>query len=102
MMWYKQELKELEVYPLEGAEAISITLRSDNQNAIDLINNLWISDYSYHIDIQYYYIQERVYARDFSIVYVPTRDNLAENFMKALPKVVHCCLLSSIRNSASQ
>ena len=81
MMWYKQGLKELGL-PLDVPKAI----RSDSQGGIDLANNPRISDRSGHIDIQYHYTRERLLAGDFSLVYVATRDNLADICTKALTK----------------
>lgn len=92
MMWYKQGLVELEI------PRMPMALRSDSQGAIDLSNNPRISDRSRHIDIQYHYTRERLLAGDFSLVYVPTKDNLADICTKALTKDLHYRLSSGIRS----
>ena len=101
MMWYKKGLRELRVH-LPNGYAIPVALWPESQGAIDLVINPRISDRSRHIDIQYHYTRERVYAGVFSLVYVPTRDNLADIFTKALPKPVHYRLSSPIRGSVLQ
>ena len=38
-----------------------------------------------HIEVHYHYVRERLSAGEISLVYVPTQDNLADLFTKALP-----------------
>ena len=99
MMWYKQGLKELAVVTDNPSETdIPMALRSDSQGAIDLANNLRISDRSRDIDIQYHYTRERLLAGDFSLVYVTTQNNLADIYTKALTKDTHYRLSTMIRS----
>lgn len=74
-----------------------IALRSDSQGGIDLANNPRISDRSRHIDIQYHYTRERLLSGDFSLVYVSTKENLADICTKSLAKDIHYRLSSAIR-----
>ena len=97
MMWYRQELKELGI-PADIPKA----LRSDSQGGIDLANNPRISDRSQHIDIQYHYTRERLLAGDFSLVYVGTRDNIADICMKALTKDTHYRLTGILKGQQKE
>ena len=37
-----------------------------------------------NIELHYHYVKERLSAREISLAYVPTQDNLADLFAKAL------------------
>ena len=39
-----------------------------------------------HIEVHYNYVKERLSAGEISLAYVPTQDNLADLFTKALPR----------------
>ena len=39
-----------------------------------------------HIEVHYHYVRERLHAGDIDLVYVPTQDNVADIFTKALPQ----------------
>ena len=39
-----------------------------------------------HIEVHYHYVRERLSAGEISLAYVPTQDNLADLFTKALPR----------------
>ncbi|MCO5589111.1 hypothetical protein L7F22_043077 [Adiantum nelumboides] len=39
-----------------------------------------------HIEVHYHYVRERLLAGEISLAYVPTQDNLADLFTKALSR----------------
>ena len=41
---------------------------------------------SKHIEVYYHYIRERFSAGEISLAYVPTQENIADLFTKALPR----------------
>ncbi|UYV81706.1 hypothetical protein LAZ67_20002059 [Cordylochernes scorpioides] len=44
---------------------------------------------SKHIDIRYHHVRERIIGGEIKIVYIPTKENLADIFTKTLSKVAH-------------
>jgi hypothetical protein len=74
------------------------TLLSDNQGAIALAKNKFHAR-SKHIDIHYHFIWEAVVNHNVNITYVPTADNIADIFTKALsaPKFNHFCNMLGLR-----
>ena len=39
-----------------------------------------------HIEVNYHYVRERFSAEEISLDYVPTQENIADLFTKALPR----------------
>lgn len=62
------------------------TIFVDNQSAIKLVKNPEFHKRTKHIDIRYHYIREKVEAKDIMIKYVPSEQQKADMFTKALPK----------------
>ena len=93
MIWYKNGLSELLIPSVPRA------LRCDNTAAIKLAENPVLSDRSRHIDIQYHFTRERLLNGDFTVVYVGTRDNLADICTKALTKDLHYTLARQIQGN---
>jgi ATP-dependent helicase YprA (DUF1998 family) len=60
-------------------------LYSDNQGAIALARNNKYHARSKHIDIRYHFIHQVLERNDIDITYVPTEQNIADIFTKALP-----------------
>ena len=64
-------------------------LNVDNQGAIDYSINVINHSRTKHIDIQHHFICEKLISNKIKIQYCATKDNLANLFMKALPKPRH-------------
>ena len=62
------------------------TIYTDNQSALVVVRNLVFHARTKHIEVHYHYVRERLSAGEISLVYVPTQDNLADLFTKALPR----------------
>ena len=56
----------------------------DNQGALNMIDNHVCHDRTKHIDIKYHYVREQVQAGHCIFSYIPTSDNIADIFTKAL------------------
>ena len=101
LVWIKQGLDQLRqsvkysVTSKEGAEVDY--LLGDNQGSLEFAKNPHINHRSKHIDIHHHFVRERLEAGDFSIVYIPTADNLADILTKHLPKPRHHALAELIR-----
>jgi hypothetical protein len=81
LMWLRAFLGEL-IAPFEEPT----TLHCDNQGAIALSKDNKFHARTKHIDIRYHYIREAVENKDILMHYIPTEDNIADIFTKALSK----------------
>ena len=77
-MWLQKALGEL------GYPNLPSAFCCNNAGSIDLSNNPWISDWSKHIDMAYYYIHELVDNGTLTLIHIPMADNLADVHTKAL------------------
>lgn len=59
----------------------------DNQSAIKLIKNPEFHKRTKHIDVRYHFIREKFEDGFFELMYIPTKDQIADVFTKALPKI---------------
>ena len=85
--WLTGLLEEL------GVKVSPYTLKCDSQSAIAIIKNPIINARSKHIELKYHFIRDHVEAKELILHYVPTEDNWADCFTKALPvaKLVPLC-----------
>ncbi|MCO5592883.1 hypothetical protein L7F22_046887 [Adiantum nelumboides] len=60
------------------------TIYTDSQSALAVARNLVFLARTKHIEVHYHYVRERFSAGEISLAYVPTQDNLADLFTKAL------------------
>lgn len=81
LVWFKRMLNELST---DGS--MESILYVDNQSAIRLIRNPEFHKRSKHIDVRYHFIREKFQEEEFQLEYVPTKDQIADIFTKALPK----------------
>lgn len=91
LVWIKRMVNEL-----APGDLMSSILYVDNQSAIRLIKNPEFHKRSKHIDVRYHFIRERFQEGDFDLEYVPTKEQIADVFTKALPKeqfqILRLCL----------
>jgi hypothetical protein len=57
----------------------------DNQSAIKLANNPKFHKRSKHIDLIYHYTRKAINENKINIVYIPTKENIADFLTKSLP-----------------
>ena len=62
-----------------------VTLYCDNQGALALAKNPVQHQRSKHIDIRYHFVRSEIQKQLLNLVYVPSKDNLADIFTKPVP-----------------
>ena len=80
-IWLKTFVKEITrigVGPL--------TIKADNQGAIALVKDSKFHAQTKHIDLQYHFVHEAVEDGKMKMDYIPSSENIANIFTKALPK----------------
>ncbi|UYV68112.1 hypothetical protein LAZ67_5003088 [Cordylochernes scorpioides] len=85
-VWIATILKELKFLT---NFAFPLVIHCDNRSAIDFSKNNVENNRSKHIDIRYHHVRERIISGEIKIVYIPTKENLADVFTKTLSKVAH-------------
>ncbi|MCO5550608.1 hypothetical protein L7F22_004096 [Adiantum nelumboides] len=55
-----------------------------SQSALEVVRNPIFHVCTKHIEVHYHYVRERLLAEEISLAYVPTQNNLANLFTKAL------------------
>ena len=68
-----------------GVKVSPYTLMCDSNSAIALIKNPIVSARSKHIELKYHFIRDYAEAKKMMVEYVPSEDNWADCFTKALP-----------------
>jgi hypothetical protein len=63
-----------------------VKLFCDNQSTIFVSKNPAEHKMMKHVDLRHKWIQEKVENKEFEVEYVPTKDQTADIFTKALPK----------------
>jgi hypothetical protein len=79
-MWLRHFAHELGIL-----KTISTLLLCDNNGARVLAYDPLHHTRSKHIDVRHHYIRERVESLDIVVKYIPSNDNIADVFTKALP-----------------
>ena len=79
-VWLRRLVANLRV-SLEGPTPIL----TDNQSAIAVAKNLVSHARMKHIEVHYHYVRERSHVGEISMIYIPTHENVANIFTKALP-----------------
>ncbi|UYV61341.1 hypothetical protein LAZ67_1004473 [Cordylochernes scorpioides] len=85
-VWIATILKELKFL---SNFAFPLIIHCDNRSAIDFSKNNVKNNRSKHIDVRYHHVRERIISGEIKIVYIPTKENLADVFTKTLSKVAH-------------
>eukprot|EP00253_Pinus_taeda_P025648 PITA_25648 len=81
ILWMKQTLKDIQV---ELPNPIPIMC--DNTSAISISKNPVMHSKTKHIPIKYHFLREQVAANTVKLVYVPTKERLADIFTKSLAR----------------
>ena len=71
-----------------GIDSKPVTIHEDNQAAIAMSKNFMVKDRSKHIATRHYFIREQVADGTISVIHIPTEDQLADIFTKALVKII--------------
>ena len=62
------------------------TIFTESQSTLAVVRNRVFHARTKHIEVHYHYVRERLSAGEISLAYVPTQDNLADLFTKALSR----------------
>ncbi|GLJ52754.1 hypothetical protein SUGI_1123420 [Cryptomeria japonica] len=81
VLWMKQMLKDIRVDCNEP-----VVIHYDNSNTIDISKNPVFHSKTKHISIKYNFLKEKVEANEVKLVYVNTKEKIANIFTKPLPK----------------
>jgi hypothetical protein len=81
---------------MKGEEPGNVTLKNDNQSAIQLSKNPVYHDRSKHIDVKYHYIRECIDEGRIEVESVDTKLQLADILTKALGRHQFLVLRSKI------
>lgn len=71
---------------LHYVQKVPTIIYEDNQGTIHLTKNQVRSSRTKHIDIAYNFVYEKVQERTVVLKYVPTKEQIADIFTKALPR----------------
>jgi hypothetical protein len=74
---------------LVGKDCQPITVKTDNVAAKILAKNPEHHNKAKHIDIRYHFIQDKIEKGTINLVYVESKDNLADLFTKPLCRKDH-------------
>ena len=80
-IWLRTFINEI-----RGGEKGPLTIMGDNQGAIALAKDNKFHSRTKHIDLRYHFIREAVDEKKIAMKYIPTSDNVADIFTKALVK----------------
>lgn len=84
VLWHRSLFEELNL-PLPETS----TIFSDNQAAVSIAHHPEFHARTKHIDISYHFLRDLVESGTLNIVYINTKNNLADLFTKGLPRVTH-------------
>ena len=81
---------------------VLVKLMVDNNAAIALANNPSSgSSRTRHIDVRYHYIQQRIREGEIEVAYIPSDDNAADGFTKALAVTKHRKFVELLKSARS-
>lgn len=79
LLWLRWLLQDI-----EAPQSHATTLYCDNQAAIHIANNPVFHERTKHVEMDCYFVRERVASGDISPRKIPTEDQVADLFTKAL------------------
>ncbi|KAJ3557424.1 hypothetical protein NP233_g11748 [Leucocoprinus birnbaumii] len=63
-----------------------VSLFIDNNGAIDMTKTYRGHKHTKHIDIRHHFVKEKVEMGEFTPIYIPSEDNIADLLTKPLPR----------------
>ncbi|MCO5557659.1 hypothetical protein L7F22_011227 [Adiantum nelumboides] len=80
---------------LDVGQDTTNTIYTDSQSALAVARNPIFHACTKHIEVHYHYVKKRLSIGEISLAYVPTQDNLADYF----PKALSCVKLEAFRKT---
>jgi len=71
---------------LQLLDVAAVVLKCDNQSALHMANNPSDTSRTKHIEIRYHFLRQCVQSGVIDLQFVPTNENIADAFTKALPR----------------
>ena len=91
-IWLRQLISEL------GIDTVGPTpIHVDNRAAIELMKDSKFHTCTKHINIKHHYIRDMIKDRDIVVVSCASKENLADIFMKSLPREQHVYLIKQFK-----
>lgn len=72
---------------LEEAQSGATCINCDNQSAIKLAHNPVYHARTKHVELQYYFVREKIMSKEIGLIFCNTKDNVADIFTKPLCKI---------------
>lgn len=91
ILWHRSLFDELEI-----PQPKTSILFSDNQAAMSISHHPEFHARTKHIDIAHHFLRDLVEEGTIEIIYIQTRENLADVFTKGLPRPLHEDLTTGI------
>lgn len=82
-IWLRRLLGELKLQNLQTPTMI----RGDNQGSINLAHNPIYHGRTKHVEVRHHFIREKILSKEISLEFVPTGQQLADVFTKALGRI---------------
>ena len=95
--WVTQFLRELLLPCMKMTPNVSVYV--DNQAAILISKNDVYHDRTKHIDIRYHFVRDAIKDNLFKVEWVPTDEQLADGFTKALSTIMFTKLFKVVMNA---
>lgn len=96
-LWMQEFLKELDLPGLELPSLGPTPLYLDNQGTIAFAKGTTSYGRTKHIDIRHHFVREQLEAKHISIDYIPSKENVADLFTKAIARPLFETHLNNLR-----
>lgn len=83
VVWLRRLFGELKLQDL----TCPTTIHGDNQGSLNLAHNPVYHGRTKHIEVRHHFIREKILSREINLEYVPTGEQLADIFTKALGRI---------------
>lgn len=81
IIWMKQMLKDIGIKFDEP-----VVIHCDNTSTVSMSKNLVLHSKTKHIEIKYHVVREKVAEKEVRLEYISTKEQIADIFIKPLPK----------------
>jgi hypothetical protein len=82
-IWLRRLFGELKLQNLQ----VPTIIRGDNQGSLNLAHNPVYHGRTKHVEVRHHFIREKILSKEISLEFVPTGEQLADVFTKALGRV---------------